>query len=127
MATNTPNTAARELHTQQTHYLRKRIAFDDVGLTGIAGILPAGALILRGNVYVTTAFNAGVLDIGIQGGAADAYSTDLALSQAIVPFDALAITNSLLAVDTVLTFARSATAASGEGFIVVEYVVNNDH
>lgn len=127
MATNTPNTDARQLHTQQTHYFRKRIAFDDAGLTGEVGTLPAGAIILRGNVYTTTAFNAGVLDIGVEGGAADVYSTDLALTSAITPFDGITIANSRVASDTVMTFARSATAASGEAFIVVEFVVDNDH
>lgn len=125
MATGVQGTTARRYHTEQTHYLRKRIAFDDAGLTGVVGILPAGAIILRGNVYVVTAFNTGTLDVGVEGGAADAYASDLALTQAIVAFDALTIANSRVSADTVLTYARSTAQSAGEAEIIVEYVVKN--
>lgn len=127
MATNTFQTTARQLHTQQTHYLRKRIAFDDLGLTGEVGVLPAGAIILRGSVYVHTAFNTGTLNIGVQGGDVDEFGSALALAQAIVPFDDLAIANARRPADTVVTFARSAVQSAGEATIIIEFVVDNDN
>jgi hypothetical protein len=125
MATDVQGTTARRYHTQQTHYLRKRVSFDDASLGGIVGILPANAIILRGNVYVFTAFNAGTLDVGAQGTSANTFASALALAQAIVPFDDLAIGNARRAADTTVTFARSATATAGEAEIIVEYVVKN--
>ena len=125
MATDVLGTTARRYHTEQTHYLRKRVSFDDLSLGGIVGILPAGAIILRGSVYVFTAFNTGTLNVGVQGGDADEFGSALALAQAIVAFDDLAITNARRAADTVVTFARSAAATAGEAEIIVEYVVKN--
>ena len=126
MATNTPATTARRLHTQQTHYLRKRIAYNDSSLTGVVGILPDGAIMVRGSLYVFTAFNTGTLNVGKQGGDVDDYASALAMTQAIVPFDDLAITNARMSGDTVVTYARSATQSAGEGEIVIEFIVDND-
>ena len=52
---------ARELHTQQVHYLRKRVNYNDasIGSGVVMGTLPAGAMIVSQNVRVSTAFNAG--------------------------------------------------------------------
>ncbi len=116
----------RQLALQTVHFLRKKIAFGDVSLSGIVGILPAGAIIVRGNVYVTTAFNTGTLNVGVQGGDADEFGSALALTQALVAFDDLAITNALRADETVVTYARSATQTAGEATIVIEYIPNND-
>lgn len=126
MATNTAATTARRLHTQQTHYLRKRISFDDASLTGVVGILPAGAIMVRGSLYVFTAFNTGTLNVGKQGGDADEYASALAMTQAIVAFDDLAITNARMTADTVVTYARSATQSAGEAEILIEFIVDND-
>ena len=125
MATGVQGTTARKYHTEQTHYLRKRIAFDDTSLTGVVGILPSGAIMLRGNVYVFTAFNTGTLNVGKEGGDADEYASALALTQAIVAFDDLAIGNARMTADTVVTYARSTTQSAGEAEIVIEYVVKN--
>lgn len=127
MATGTQATTARRFHTQQTHYLRKRIAWNDAGLTGIVGVLPEGAIIVRGSVYVFAAFNTGTLNVGKQGGDADEYASALALnSQAIVAFDDLAITNARMTADTVVTYARSTAQSAGEAEILVEFIVDND-
>lgn len=127
MATNEPGKLGRQLALQVTHFLRKRIAASDAGLTGEVGILPAGAIILRASVYVSTAFNTGTLNVGLQGGDADEFASALALNaQAIVAFDELAVTNQVRASESVITYARSAVQSAGVADIVVEYVVNND-
>lgn len=128
MATNDANQPklGRQLALQVTHVLRKTVRFDDGNLSGQVGILPDGAIILRGNVYVTTAYNTGTINVGVQGGDADEFASALALNaQAIVAFDDLAITNAYRAQETVVTFARSAAATAGEATIVIEYAVNN--
>ncbi|WP_421565576.1 hypothetical protein [Ochrobactrum sp. EDr1-4] len=128
MATNDPNQPkqGRQLALQVTHVIRKRVRFDDLNTEGEIGILPDKAIILRGNVYVTTAFSGGTLNIGVQGGAANEYLAAQALNAtAIAPLDKLAIANAYRPLETVLTFARSAAATAGEAFIVVEYAVQN--
>lgn len=128
MATNDANQPkqGRQLALQVTHVLRKKVRFDDTNLSGQVDILPDGAIILRGNVYVTTAYNTGTINVGVQGGDADEFASALALNaQALVAFDDLAITNAYRAQETVVTFARSAAATAGEAHIVIEYAVNN--
>lgn len=127
MATNEPALLGRQLALQVTHFLRKRIAASDASLTGLVGILPQNAIILRANVYVSTAFNTGTLNVGLQGGDADEFASALALnSQAIVAFDELAVTNQVRSGETYITYARSAVQSAGVADIVVEFVVNND-
>ncbi|MEN5106660.1 hypothetical protein [Brucella anthropi] len=128
MATNDANQPkqGRQLALQVTHVLRKTVRFDDSNLSGEVGILPDGAIILRGNAYVTTAYNTGTLNVGVKGGDADEFGSALALNaQAIVAFDDLAIANAYRAQETVVTFARSAAATAGSATIVIEYAVNN--
>lgn len=121
----TVGTTARKYHTQQTHYLRKHIAHDDASLTGVVGVLPEGAIIVRANLYVFTAFNTGTLNVGKQGGDADEYASALAMTQAIVAFDDLAIGNARMTEDTTITYARSTAQSAGEGDILIEYIVDN--
>ena len=128
MATNDANQPkqGRQLALQVTHVLRKTVRFDDSNLSGEVGILPDGAIILRGSVYVTTAYNTGTLNVGAKGGDNDEFGSALALNaQAIVAFDDLAIANAYRAQETVVTFVRSAAATAGSATIVIEYAVNN--
>jgi hypothetical protein len=67
-------TAARQYHTQQVHYLRKTVNFNDANVaTGVkVGTLPAGTAILDAVVHVQVGFNAGttnVLEFGVTGAA----------------------------------------------------------
>ena len=85
MATNTAATTARQVHTQQIHFLRKRITFADFGTTVNVGTIPAGASVVGGGVHVVTAFNSSgtdLLDVGFIGSTTDAdgYATDLTLA-----------------------------------------------
>lgn len=124
---------ARNDGSQSIQYLRKKISY----LTGIAavvsvGTIPAGGIVLRGGVVVTTAFNAGstnVLDIGTSADD-DGFATDLALGTiGVIAADEMATTNdmgpSTSDISVTATLALTGTAPSaGEGYVWVEYMPN---
>ena len=122
----------REFHTQQVHYLRKRITFADSAAVTV-GVLPAGAVVLRGGVAVQTAFNAAttnVLDIGTSGDD-DGFATDLALGAVgVIVADEMATSNDWYSTSEqtiTATYAQTGTAATaGVGFVWIEYLPNND-
>lgn len=121
----------RELHTQQVHYLRKRITFADTVVT--VGVLPPGAIVIRGGVAVQTVFNGSttnVLDIGTSADD-DGFATDLALGTVgVIVVDEMATSNdwySTGAVTVTATYAQTGTAATtGVGHVWVEFIANND-
>ena len=96
MATNTAGTVARDFQKQMVHYLRKGFTYADDGSTLTVGVVPAGAIVIRAGVVVSTAFNAGstnVLDIGTSGDT-DGFATDLALGTiGVIVADEMATTN----------------------------------
>jgi hypothetical protein len=120
---------ARQLHTQQVHYLRKRVNYNDSAIaTGVVmGTLPAGAMIVSQNVRVPTAFNAGTtnaLNVGTAAAGTQVF-TDAATAGARSP----TIANLSFASDQDLyvTYAQTGTAATaGVADIVIGYVPNND-
>lgn len=120
---------ARELHTQQVHYLRKRVNFGDAGIgTGvIMGTLPAGARILGQHVVCAVAFNAGTtnaLNVGTAAGGTQLF-TDAATAGQRAP----ATTNLAFAADqdVYVQYAQTGTAATaGQADVVITYVPNND-
>jgi|DEB0MinimDraft_3_1074331.scaffolds.fasta_scaffold03247_5 hypothetical protein len=120
---------ARQFHTQQVHYIRKTVNFNDAGIgSGVVfGTLPAGAMIVSQNVRVTTAFNAGTsnaLQVGTAAAGTQLFS-DAATAGARSP----TIANLSFATDQDLyvTFAQSGTAATaGVGTVVIGFVVDND-
>jgi hypothetical protein len=76
----------RVLHTQQVHYFRKRVNYNDVGIAAgvLFGTLPAGAMLTNLNVRVNTAFNAGTtnaLNVGTTAGGTQIF-TDAATAGA---------------------------------------------
>lgn len=129
MPTGTAATTARSYHTDQTHYLVKRVGFADSGTAVTVGIVPAGSIVVNGWVVVATAFNAGstnVIDVGTSADD-DGFATDLALGTiGNIAFDEMATTNdSVCATDTTIiaTPALSGTAATaGVAYVVVQYV-----
>ena len=120
---------ARELHTQQIHYIRKRVNFNDasIGSGVVFGTLPAGAMIVSQNVRCSTAFNAGTtnaLNVGTTAGGTQLF-TDAATAGARSP----TIANLSFASDTDLFAAYAQTggaATAGVADIVIAYVPNND-
>jgi hypothetical protein len=120
---------ARQLHTQQVHYIRKRVNWNDssIGTGVVFGTLPAGAMIVNQNVRCNTAFNAATtnaLNVGTAAGGTQLF-TDAATAGARSP----TIANLSFASDTDLfvQYAQTGTAATaGQADIVISYVPNND-
>lgn len=135
MATDTANTSARKLHTQQTHYLRKAIAFNTAGASaGVkVGTLPAGAEILQTTVKVKAAFNAGTTNVLTVGKNSTSYNdivaagdVDESSADAQVVFTGADLTISADS-DVYVKFAETGDAATtGSAIIIIEYVPNND-
>jgi len=124
-----PIGTARLLHTQQAHYFRKRINYNDVNIANgvFFGTLPAGAMLVQQNVRVNTAFNAGTtnaINVGTTAGGSQLF-TDAATAGARAP----AVANLQFATDTDLfvQYAQTGTAATaGQADIFIEYAPNND-
>lgn len=141
MATGTAGTTAKEYHTDQIHYLSRRIDWSDGNAkVTTLGVIPAGAQILNtiSGVHVNTVFNAGtgnVLDIGTLLPVADddLYATDLALgTKAFVALDEAATATGVntwyLAVDTTFTCTVALTgtqATTGNAVVTIAYVLPN--
>lgn len=124
-----PVGTARLLHTQQAHYFRKRVNFNDAGIaSGVYfGTIPAGAMIIQQNIRVNTAFNAGTtnaINVGTTAGGSQLF-TDAATAGARLP----TVANLSFATDTDLFVSYTQTgtvATAGQADIVIEYVPNND-
>lgn len=130
MATNTAGTSARAYQTHQIHYLARDFTYADDGSTLELGYIPAGAMVIRGGVVVTTAFNAGstnVLDIGTVADP-DGFATDLALGTiGVIVADEMATTNdAYVTVDTQINIVVDLTgtaATAGAGRAWIEYIL----
>ncbi len=130
MALTTP----RVYHTQQIHYLRKTVNYNDAGIAGgvIMGTLPAGAQIVDIVVNVKTAFNAATTNNLLLGTSAAgnqiATTTDTAAGTA--GFKRATTGGALtLAADTdvFVAYTQTGTAASaGVATIVIAYAPDND-
>lgn len=124
-----PIGTSRILHTQQVHYFRKRVNFNDAGIaTGVlVGTLPAGAMLISQNVRVNTAFNAGTTNALNSGTTllGTQLFTDVATAGARSP----AVPNLSFAVDTdfYVSYAQTGGAATaGQADIIWAYAPNND-
>jgi hypothetical protein len=137
MATGTLGTQARQFDWQATHYLRKKVNYNDANIGAAdkvkVGMLPAGAIIVGVYVRIETAFNAGttnVLTVGTNAGAdnnivnaADVDETTVATTEVT---RGLGLT---IASDTTVyvLYTQTGTAATaGVATIIVEYIPNND-
>ena len=124
-----PLNNARQFHSQQIHYIRKTVNFNDTGIGAgvVFGTLPAGAMIVSQNVRVSTAFNAGTtnaLNVGTAAAGTQLFS-DAATAGARSP----TIANLSFSTDQDLfvTYAQTGTAATaGVGTVVIGFVPNND-
>jgi hypothetical protein len=123
---------ARSSGDQTINYLRAPITFA-MGNSGIVqlGTLPAGCVLLRAYVVVTTVFNPGtnnLVKVGIVGSDASILSSvSLATAGVIAATSALATAAAATTAPTVdtqviATSLMTGTAATaGAGFVVVEY------
>lgn len=129
MATGTAGNTGQEYHTDQVHYLCKKITYADGGTTVTVGTLPENAMVLRGYAVVTVAFNgnsSNVLDIGVTGNTDD-FATDIALGTiGVIETDDMATATSAFSAssrDVVAPVVSTAAASAGTAYVVVEYVV----
>jgi len=128
---------ARDTGMQMTHFLRKRVNFNDTGIgtlnTVKVGTLPAGALITLMAARVNTVFNAvttNVLTFGTDSatnanlaGAGDINEAS-ATYQNITTGLGLAITADT---DVFVRYTQTGTAATtGQADIVILYIPNSD-
>src|SRR6478736_890766 len=130
------NVWPRDLVTQQTNYLRKRITYADRGTTITVGYIPAGASVIGGGVHIVTAFNGSgtdLLDVGFIGATTDpdAYATGLTLAAVgYIPLDELGATTNIQQVDnatvTCLYTDENSNATTGAADVIVLFVPNND-
>lgn len=138
MATGTAATTARQNSVQAVHYLRFAVTYSDSGIsTGVAKqTLPAGAVIIGTDVFVTTTFNAAttnVLTVGTNGTTAnnmiasgDVDETTAALTQNVKP-TSTALGPITADAPVYVKYTQTGTAATqGAATVVVKYVPNND-
>lgn len=136
MATGTAGTVARQLATQQVHYLRKRVTFSDEGTEITVGIIPAGSSVIGGGVHVVTAFDdSSTIDVGFKDGNStddpNAYATALtATAIGFITLDELdATTNIQQTQDHKVTATvndGSGAVSAGEADVIIMFVPDND-
>lgn len=130
MTTGTAGTAAREFHTQQVHYLRKRILGAGGNATYTLGILPAGANVLRVSALnrVILAGGTPAVTVGPSASPAGFVASTTALTATAGRLSATLVATGTLGVDvdTTVVAVISGTPTSGTTDIELEYTVNND-
>jgi hypothetical protein len=128
MATNTAGTNARDIVTQQTHYLRKRLLGSGGSATYSLGFVPAGANILRISTLVRVVFNAGTIALGTAGSTAAFFAANgtpvTTLGRNSIALIASAAVG--IDVDTELVAVIAGGPASGTLDVEVEFTINND-
>ena len=125
--TQTP--AARDMGYCVVEALRKKITVTDGANVVVVGTVPAGALIIGGGVFVTTAFDGTtpVIKVGNLDSTPndDAYGTALVISAlGYIALDELAaVTNTKPTVERTITATMTLTAATaGEAEVIVLFV-----
>lgn len=136
MATGTAGSVGKWTVQPVVHRLYKAFTFADDGSTLTMGVIPASsvnpAMVIRGGVVVSTAFDAGstnVLDIGTSSDT-DGFATDLALGTiGVITADEMATTNdAYLTADTTIQCVVDLTgtaATAGAAVAWVEYIILN--
>jgi hypothetical protein len=127
---------ARQFHTQQVHFLRTLINFNDPDVPTAAGTLsraftpiPSGANLLRANYCASTAFNSGgacTIAVGTTVAGVDVVAAaDIKTAATANVVTQAPVGKSLVAADTtyyaVLTYAGAAPTA-GVVEVTLEYV-----
>ena len=129
------NANPRVLHTQQVHYFRKRVNFNDanIGTGVIFGTFPANAQVTDAICRVITAFNAATTNVLTVGTNASTYNNILAAADITegTPGSYRAPVAGLIGMtvdtDLYVMYTQTGTAATtGQADIVVSYVPNND-
>lgn len=130
MTTGIAGTSARQYHSQQVHYLRKRILGTAGNATYTLGTLPDGANVLRISTLVRTAFSGGTPTIALGTAASGAaFFAANGTPATTVGRNAITLiaTGALgMSADTALTATIAGTPTAGTLDVEVEYTVNND-
>lgn len=129
-----PVGTARIHHFQLVHFFRKRVNYNDAGISaGVRiGTIPAGAQIVGAHVRVLTAFNAAttnVLAVGTTGTGADIITSAESASTAAGWKSGATAQTVTFAADTDLyvSYTQTGTAATaGAADIIITYVPNTD-
>lgn len=130
MPTGTAATVAREYHTQQTHYLRKRITGAAGNALYTVGIIPAGANIMQISTLVRVVFAGGTptISFGYASTPAGYFALNgtpaTTLGRNIVTLIGGAALG--VDVDTIITATAAGTPTSGVLDVEVLYTVDND-
>jgi hypothetical protein len=123
---------ARSTGDQTVNYLRAPVTFA-IGTAGIVqvGTLPAGALVLRAYVVVTTVFNFGtnnLVKVGIVGSDASILSTVSLTAAGVIAATSVLTTaaaaSTAPSVDTQIiatTLCTGTAGTAGQAYVVVEY------
>lgn len=130
------NTNARQYHQTQTHYIRRRVRFNDPGVANgnQCGVLPAGSMLLAASCRVVTAFNAAttnVLRMGTTATGGEILADTVTLAGATGYKTATTGTAfaASFAADTPIfvSYTQTGTAATaGVADLVVQFAVDND-
>lgn len=131
MGTNTAATSAQKYHQKMVHYAAIPISYTQALQVLPIVTIPAGAIVIRGGVVVTTAFNAGTNNRADIGTVADddGFATDLALGTiGVIVADEMATTNDMyVTADTVINITLDITgtaATAGAGFAWIEWILD---
>lgn len=135
MTTGTAGNFGKSYHTDQVHFIAKRISYADIGTNNspvTIGWLPPRAVVFYGASWIITAFNdtnGDDLDIGVSGDDDDLFASgvDLNTGTVFTTFDDLADANRYSASARKVT-ANFTTAATGDGttgevIVYLEYFV----
>lgn len=128
MATNTAGDVGQSYPQNMVHFLAKTITYADNGTTVDIGVLPPGAVVIRGGAAVTTAFNGdttNTVDIGVSTDT-DGFATDLALGTVgVIVADEMATSNDFYSTSAQTVQAvvvSTASASAGSAVVWVEYI-----
>jgi len=125
---------AREYHTRQIHYLRKRVTYSDNGIAGgstvkFANALPANAFITQTKVYVHTVFNAATTNVLTVGTNASTTNNIVAAadvneaSAQMFNVEGVGILDTSAPLDVYVKYTQTGTeATTGAATIVIAYV-----
>lgn len=120
---------ARAFHTQQVHFIRTQINFNDVDVANRVLVpVPAGANVLRFNTVIDTLFNAATtntISIGTTSGGTDILNAAAAGVATANVVTQAPVGKALLAVDTtyfVTVAMTGAVATTGRAEVIIEYV-----
>lgn len=125
-----PVGTSRLLHSQQTHYFRKRVNYNDAGIAAgvLVGTLPAGAMLVGLDVRCNTAFNAATTN-ALNSGTTPTGTQIFTDAATPAGHRRPTIPNLSFATDTdfYVSYAQTGAAATaGQADIIWQFAPNND-